>query len=929
MAGAAMPRAWHFLTLACCCGAVRNATLGTDSLAAAGGVEDDSSGLIQRPGHRPDSTLQAGAEAMPEAAAAGVGMRRKLGCKRRHGTARRHAAAREQGPTLDASTIRKYVTPLVIPPVMRKSARCKLPQAHCPPLYEIAVRQFEQQILPGGHWNSKIWGILKQPLPADETYNSTTVWSYGPASDPKPDSSGLEGGAVGLAPAGNSQFNYPAYTVENVRDVPTEVTWINNLVKNPWKCNWWAPWTTKEACRFIEHLVPIDQSLHWANPERLPCSDEAKKKKDCRPVEVRDPRLAEPYLGPVPMVVHVHGAHASSDSDGYPEAWWMPTASDLEGFAKRGSAVNRLGRRTNWLDGAAHFRYANDQPSTTMWYHDHTLGMTRANVYAGAAGFWLLRERQGGETGLVRGRLPGPAPQPGETLEQTNLKGRHKYHEIPLVIQDRSFNKDGTLFYPRDRAFFEKVDPENLQVPLIGNTSVDSDIPPIWNPEAFFDVMLVNGVSWPVLQVKRALYRFRVLNGCSSRFLNLALCVVSASGSPCPMDGNGKPRVELDFYQIGGDQSLLPKVVRVSTGFKTRLPGNGTLPKKQRPTASPREALLLGPAERADVLVDFRKLARGTVVRMTNTGPDEPFGGFTDDFVMADASTTGQVMEFHVLHEDKHGVERATSPEDLVLSLPDKRDPANLIRHLEQCKWQRRSPELGGKPWRHCPAKVRDLALLEEESKLICATREGDAIVWDPSSKPDPENPGTCVQKLGASVTAAPRDSQPALWTLLGTKAGLGRAGAGPSAGPTPFGPTAALLGIQGSTVHPVSKLWADTITERPKKGSTEIWELWNWSEDAHPIHLHLVKFKVLQRVGFDDSDASLGDEVADVPTEAGWKDTVIAYPGEVTRVAATFDLAGLYVWHCHILEHEDNEMMRPYCVVGKDGFKAACGAAL
>ncbi len=92
-----------------------------------------------------------------------------------------------------------------------------------------------------------------------------------------------------------------------------------------------------------------------------------------------------------------------------------------------------------------------------------------------------------------------------------------------------------------------------------------------------------------------------------------------------------------------------------------------------------------------------------------------------------------------------------------------------------------------------------------------------------------------------------------------------------------------------------------------------ETWELWNWSADAHPIHPHLVKFEVVSRslIGAPAPAPGVGVQ----SWETGWKDTVIAYPGEVTRIKANFDLAGLYVWHCHILSHEDNEMMVPYCV--------------
>jgi spore coat protein A, manganese oxidase len=155
--------------------------------------------------------------------------------------------------------------------------------------------------------------------------------------------------------------------------------------------------------------------------------------------------------------------------------------------------VNKYGLlpNTNVTAGVAHFTYQNDQPTATFWYHDHALGMTRNNVYAGPAGFWLLRTSTGGEEGLVSGTLPGPAPVMGEGLAETNLPpGRNKYREIPIVIQDRSFNADGSLFYPANRAFFEGLG--NGQIPSeSGNTgaglNIDtiptdaSDISPIWN----------------------------------------------------------------------------------------------------------------------------------------------------------------------------------------------------------------------------------------------------------------------------------------------------------------------------------------------------------------------------------------------------------------------------------------------------------------
>jgi spore coat protein A, manganese oxidase len=117
---------------------------------------------------------------------------------------------------------------------------------------------------------------------------------------------------------------------------------------------------------------------------------------------------------------------------------------------------------------------------------------------------------------------------------------------------------------------------------------------------------------------------------------------------------------------------------------------------------------------------------------------------------------------------------------------------------------------------------------------------------------------------------------------------------------------------------------WHAPVTEKPVLHTTEIWELVNLTDDSHPIHLHLVRFRILDRQPFDVFDYQAkgvlrftGPAQAPEPLEAGWKDTVRADPGVVTRILVPFEgYAGRYVWHCHILEHEDNEMMRPYEVL-------------
>lgn len=750
------------------------------------------------------------------------------------------------GGTVDPLSIPKYVIPLVIPPVMNNAGTSDD--------YDIAVRQFKQQILPGGIWNT-LNG-------RKDKFKATTVWSYGPAADPLPDSRGF-GGKKGVAPAPNSQFNYPAYTIEARKNRPVSVDWVNDL-KNP------------KNGKYLQHLIPVDQTLHWANP--LADCISGSPRTDCR----GDNELV--YKGPVPIVTHVHGAHVGPESDGYPEAWWLPdpagsnflcTSDPTQAGKKRGGRVmymcegslaNGYGAaNTNVTPGVASYTYRNDQPSTTLWYHDHSLGMTRNNLYAGPAGFWLIRKPNGGENGLKRGILPGPAPVAGEDLVTTNFPqslggSRHKYREIPIMIQDRSFNKKGAdLFYPANRAFFEGLGngqksgrkankKAGLKIATIGNKKgIGSDISPIWNPEAFFNTMVVNGTTWPQLNVARASYRFRLLNGSNSRFLNLALFKVRNDGSL------GR---EIPIFQIGADQSLLPNVVRIKTG------------KKNGAAVNPDEALLMGPAERADTIVDFSNLPDGTVVRMINTAPDAPFGGFPD--VPADPSTTGQVMQFVVTASltglsptdpgpcqpqacNDDGSGDATKPSRLKLKLVDKNDPAN-------------APGPGD--------AVRDLALLEEKSAEVC-------VIVKPNGK---------IKQL-FRVLPGPH--------FLADCA---------NAGGVPFAPKAAVLGSNGAGGGAV-QLWSDPIRQNPGLGDTETWELWNRTADAHPIHMHLVKFRIKER------QAIAGAVRPPEATEAGWKDTVIAYPGEITRVKASFDVEGLYVWHCHIVEHEDNEMMVPYCV--------------
>jgi spore coat protein A, manganese oxidase len=637
------------------------------------------------------------------------------------------ALAQVPGGTLPPGSIPKYVTPLVIPPAMPRTAKMPVRGGKNVEYYEVAVRQFPQHILP-------------ESLGLEQT----TVWSYGSVNHP-------------------GSFNYPAFTVEATWRKPVRVKWINDLVD--------------AHGHYLPHLLPVDQTVHWANP---PGGN------GDRDGHGTDPT---PYTGPVPIVTHLHGGHSSEESDGYAEAWYLPAANNIpSGYARVGSFYDTFRSKAEgllgqpWTLGSAVFEYDNDQRAATMWYHDHTLGMTRSNVYAGPAGFYLLR---GGPSDAVGGRLPGPAPSLGD-------RPGTRYYEIPIAIQDRSFNADGSLFYPDNRAFFEGLDPSQLQIPFIPDDACGgpSDISPIFNPEFFGNTMVVNGKTWPFLEVEQRRYRFRFLNGCNSRFLLLEL-------------SNGLP-----FWQIGTEGGFLPGPLEV-------------------------ERLLLGPAERADVIVDFTNVGVGTEIILKNLGPDEPFGGGEPpgDFDQADPETTGQVMQFRVVP--------ATGP--------DTSTPPDRLR----------LPRIGPLP---VATTTRQVSLNEVDSETVLVSTDADGNI------------------------------------VLDCENG------------EPFGPKEALLGtLAGGAGVPLG--WDDAITENPAVGATEVWEMHNFTEDAHPIHIHEILFEVVNREVIE-TGAVRDPE----PWELGSrKDTVIAYPGEITRVKATYDRGGLFVWHCHIVEHEDHEMMRPY----------------
>ncbi len=304
----------------------------------------------------------------------------------------------------------------------------------------------------------------------------------------------------------------------------------------------------------------------------------------------------------VRTVTHIHGALVLPDSDGYPDAW---VTSD----GKTGS-----------VRPANPCQYPNDQEARMLWYHDHAMGITRLNIHAGLAGMYIIRDDEEDGLNLPRGRF-----------------------EIPLLIQDRSFNEDGALFYP----------------------AVQNGTKPVWMQEFFGDSICVNGKATPYLEVEPRKYRFRMVNGSNARFYHLTLVPADARGNPAGLPADAPP-----FQQIGSDSGLMPHPVQL-------------------------HYLIVSPGERFDLIVDFSE-HKGANLALINDAP-APYtrGG---EVVPTDA------MLFKVT-KPLSGKDTSSLPDDLVRFVPLNPAHAARERLLSLTEMDRPSDGytmiglLGGKRW--------------------------------------------------------------------------------------------------------------------------------------------------------------------------------------------------------------------------------------
>ncbi len=637
----------------------------------------------------------------------------------------------------------------------------------------------------------------------------------------------------------------------------TDVTWVNELGN--------AADTGVLAYRFS-----TDQTLHWADPlnkEANACAELARQ----GVVPAPGSACAQNYAGSIPAVVHLHGGEVPAEIDGGPEAWFTsngvfkgPAFYTFTGDMEDEECDEHRHDSRHSKEGPSNralYRYPNVQQAAPLWFHDHTLGTTRLNVHAGLAGAYFIED-----PGIIPKGSTTTSGTPGTCRSDclpANLPPLAQV--VPLVLQDRIFDTQGQFFFPADTAGGEnfRVNPQH----------------PYWVPEFIGDTIVVNGKAWPFVQVEAKRVQFMILNGSNARPYELSI-------------PNGPP-----MYVIATDGGYLDRPVEVSAA---------------RP-------LLMQPGERYEVIVDFANFANQNLI-LRNTartplpGGDSPVG-----------TPLEQIIQFKV-GSPPTGGDASYNP---VSGIPLRTGKNELVRLVD--------PTAGALAPGVLAEKRRQLTLNE--------------VIQAPSIATDP-------------VTGAPNT-------------------------PFPGGPFEILLnntsyeGTKRQDFTPITigrpgERVTKFVSELPQEGDTEVWEIVNLTADAHPIHLHLVQFQLMNRQDFDTTGYSAvynaafasgsftpgfgpplnygpssasggklggnpdvtpflvpGTTTPPQPYEAGWKDTVIMFPNQVTRIAVRWAPTDIgttakrarlhypfdptdnrgYVWHCHILDHEDNEMMRPYNV--------------
>jgi len=571
------------------------------------------------------------------------------------------------------------------------------------------------------------------------------------------------------------------------------------------------------------------------------------------------------------IATHLHGGLTPWFSDGTPFQWFDP-------FGLTGPSFKNV-PGTNPAMGTATYYYPMDQSARLLWYHDHAMGITRTNAYSGIASALVLTDDF--ELGLVsNGLLP-------------DLVG------IPLVIQDKTFvgnniltqdptwkwGKSGDLWYPHEyeaNTFLNgTANPKGrwdwgptVDPPALGTSA----LPPVSVvAEGFMDTILINGGVYPTVNVPPKRVRFRMLNGSQARFYHLNLYPELRTN---PGEANlGIPGPKM--YQVGTEGGFLPQIAIHPNGIPCPLDPSDPSGNTVNPDGP--FNLLLAPAERADVVIDFNGVRAGSTFILYADAPAPfPGGDPRNDYFTGDPDQTAI----------------GGAPATLQGFGPNTR---TLLKITVTSGAGDGVPT--GTWFNNLNSQLRTNFLTGNQPGLLY-------------NNGDPSQPGSVPYSGRVDRTLTLNEDFDEFGRLIQTIGTFDQNG----------------LNNQGLPTW--GRAYMDNSTENPSAGQVEVWQIFNLTGDTHPIHFHLVNVQIIQRQAFTGTPGSItltGPPTAPDANELGWKETVRMNPGEVTTIITQFNLpkppASMddpksprtggheYVWHCHILEHEEHDMMRPLVV--------------
>lgn len=571
------------------------------------------------------------------------------------------------------------------------------------------------------------------------------------------------------------------------------------------------------------------------------------------------------YQGPVLAVPHLHGGEVPALVDGGPEAWFasdVPGPDTVTNYLTQGPAYySKAGAASN----EAIYTYPNFQEAAPLWFHDHLLGGTRLNAtFSGLAGGYALTDPN---LVLPTGLLPVGLDVNGSgTMDAANEA------VIPLVIQDRMFDTNGELFFPNIG-----VNPEH----------------PYWVPEFVGDTIVVNGKAWPYLNVDQQRYRFFAINGSNSRSYSMFLQDL-ASGMKYPM------------WVISTDGGYLDQPVRIDPN------ANATQVK-----AGVQKKLVMMPGERYEIIIDFAGIPAGTNIVLRNDAPTVNGN--------PKASLDGRIMQFRVSANAPIGGDKSYDPvsgvalrtNDPIIRLPGTPGgPAITPTNVDTTRLLTLNEVLGA---------AGPLEALVNNTKWSGMREDGsevpDSVMYDGPNQ-------SAFSFMGNQLTELPQEGTTEVWEILNLTMDshpihlhglqfqlIDR---------QRFDMKAYMMTYGMSFTNDIGAI--DPATGLPYPDGVYI------PGYGPPLNYFTGNGRAL---GGNPDPIMMGMPMAPFAYEAGWKDTVIMHPGQKTRIAvrvAPTDKqlddpalywpyepnagSGVYVWHCHITDHEDNEMMRPYAFI-------------